>query len=447
MFRKREAKTKEHVVIVGGGFGGLYAAKNLGNSDVEVTLIDKRNFHLFQPLLYQVASGGLSASDIASPLRGVLSKYKNISVLKSEVMDIDPNEKLVICPGQSIKYDKLILATGSSHHYFNNDEWSKYAPGLKTVEDALEMRRRILQAFEDAENEKDTKRQKSLMRFVIVGGGPTGVELAGALGELSKTTLKNDFKNIAPSKSEIYLLEGLDSILSNYPEKLSSKAKKSLERLGVEVRTNSIVSSIHNEAVYVKNDEKTEIIQAHTILWAAGVKASFLGKVLSIKTGVELDKTGRVIVEKDLTIPSYKDIFVIGDLAHFLDEKNIPLPGVAPVAMQQGYYVANLIKRKTKAKKVKAFNYKNKGNLAVIGRNAAIADLGVIKLSGFIAWMIWLYVHLRYLVEFESKILVLFQWGWNYFTRNKSARLITGNYNFEPIDKLKNIDDDLRKAV
>ncbi|MCB9102446.1 MAG: NAD(P)/FAD-dependent oxidoreductase [Anaerolineales bacterium] len=417
---------KHHIVIIGGGFGGLYAAKALKNENVNVTVIDRRNFHLFQPLLYQVATGGLSPGDIASPLRGILSAHKNTSVLKAEVIDIDPEAKEVVLRDGRLHYDTLVVATGVSHHYFGNEQWAEYAPGLKTIEDALEMRRRILLAFEAAERESDPERRRAWMRFVVVGGGPTGVELAGALAELSHTTLKGDFRSIDPVEVEILLLEGVDRVLPPYPAELSAKAQQSLEKLGVTVRTKTMVSDIQDDQVTIRSGDETETIKTRTVLWAAGMQASSMGHILGEKTGVELDRAGRVMVEPDLTVAGYPDIFVIGDLANFVHQGDKSLPGVAPVAMQEGSYVAETIKRRLRGQPSPPFEYFNKGNMAVIGRNAAVAESGGLKISGFPAWLAWVFIHIWYLVEFDNKLMVMFQWAINYFTRKRGARLITG---------------------
>jgi NADH dehydrogenase len=414
------------VVIVGGGFGGLYAAKELGKAPVQVTLIDKRNFHLFQPLLYQVATGTLSPADISSPLRGILSKNKNTQVLLDEVTDLDPTAQTVTLRGRELHYDTLIVATGVSHHYFGNDHWKPTAPGLKTVEDALEMRRRIFTAFEAAEKELDPEKRKAWLTFVIVGGGPTGVELAGAIAELAYKTLKQDFRTINTTETQILLLEGMDRILPPYPPELSEKAAESLSQLGVEIRTKTLVTNIEDNIVTAKQGEAIEQIPAQTILWAAGVKASAMGKVLEQRTGASLDRVGRVMVEPDLSIPKHPNIYVVGDLAHYAHQDEKPLPGVAPVAMQQGQYVARLIQERLKGHTLPPFQYADAGSLAVIGQNKAIADLGHLKLSGPLAWFIWIFAHIYYLIEFDNKLIVMLQWGWNYFTRNRGARLITG---------------------
>ena len=419
-----------HVVIVGGGFAGLYAAKSLGKAPVRVTLIDKRNFHLFQPLLYQVATGGLSAGDISSPLRSVLSRQKNVKVLMGEVTGIDPDaQKVTLKRNEVIGYDSLILATGSSHHYFGNDQWSNIAPGMKTIEDALEVRRRIFLAFEAAEKETDPERRKALLTFLVVGAGPTGVELAGALAELAYETIKDDFTDIDPQETKIILLEGMDRVLPPYPADLSVAAKASLEKLGVEVRTQSLVTNIDGDTVAIKHNGKVTDMQACTVLWAAGIKASPLGKVIAEKTGAETDRIGRVIVESDLSVPNYPNLYIGGDLAHFAhqNDEGKPLPGTAAVAMDMGSYLAKAIKAKLAQKPLSAFNYKSKGSMAVIGRNEAVADLNFMKLSGFPAWFIWIFVHIYFLIEFDNKLLVLLQWAWNYFTYQRGARLITGD--------------------
>jgi len=417
-----------HVVIVGGGFGGLYAAKALGRSPVKVTLIDKRNFHLFQPLLYQVATGTLSPADISSPLRAVLSNNLNTQVLMAEMRDIDPEQKKVIINNGSVDYDTLIIATGVRHHYFGNEQWESSAPGLKTVENALEMRRKIFLAFEAAEKETDPEKRRAWLTFVIVGGGPTGVELAGAIAELAFTTLKREFRNINTSEAKIYLLEGIDRILPPYKPELSAKAEAALKKLGVTILTKTLVTNIDGEVVTMRQGDKEEKIAAKTILWAAGVKASPIGKVLAERTGVELDRVGRVIVEPNLTVKGYPDIFVIGDLANFSHQDGKPLPGVAPVAMQEGEYIATLIKERLKGREnAFPFRYVDMGSLAVIGRNAAVVDLGFLKLTGFVAWLTWVFVHIYFLIEFDNKLVVMIQWGWNYFTRKGGARLITGD--------------------
>jgi NADH dehydrogenase len=432
----QQQSSKHRVVILGGGFGGLYTAKSLGRSPVQVTLMDKRNFHLFQPLLYQVATGGLSPGEIASPLRAVLSRNKNTEVLIAEATDIDPEQQKVILRDGQVGYDTLIVSTGVSHHYFGNEQWAETAPGLKTIEDALDIRRRIFLAFEAAERETDPLKRRAWLTFVVVGGGPTGVELAGALGELAHKTLKDDFRSIDPTETQIFLLEGVDRILPPYPADLSAKAAASLKELGVTVRPNTLVTDIQGETITIKHGDQASQIQAHTVLWAAGVKASPLGQILAQRTGVALDRAGRVLVEPDLTVAGHPNIFVIGDLAAFTHQGEKPLPGVAQVAMQQGQYVARLIAARLAGRQMKPFHYFDKGSLAVIGRNAAVADLGFLKLSGFPAWFIWIFIHIMYLVEFDNRLLVFFQWAWSYFTRKRGARLITGDDPFPLVGRL-----------
>ncbi|MCL1464578.1 NAD(P)/FAD-dependent oxidoreductase [Argonema galeatum] len=422
-----ENQSPHHVVIVGGGFGGLYAAQALNRPPVKVTLVDKRNFHLFQPLLYQVATGSLSPADISSPLRAVLSNNKNTKVLLAEVKDIDPEQRKVIMSSGELSYDTLIVATGVSHHYFGNDQWEMVAPGLKTIENALEIRRRIFLAFEAAEKETNAEKRRAWLTFVIVGGGPTGVELAGAIAELAFSTLKKDFRDIDTTEAQILLLEGTDRILPPYPPELSAKAETSLNKLGVTVLTKTLVTNISDNIVTTKQGDKIEQILARTILWAAGIKASGMGKILAQRANAELDRVGRVVVEPDLSLPSYPNIFAIGDLASFSHQDGKPLPGVAPVAMQEGEYVAKLIKKRLVGETAPLFRYVDTGSLAVIGRNAAVVDLGYVKLSGFFAWLIWVFVHIYYLIEFDNKLVVMIQWAWNYFTRQRGARLITGD--------------------
>ncbi|HIK08375.1 MAG TPA: NAD(P)/FAD-dependent oxidoreductase [Trichormus sp. M33_DOE_039] len=430
MVVSREKNAPHQVVIIGGGFGGLYTAKHLAKANVKVTLIDKRNFHLFQPLLYQVATGTLSPGDISSPLRAVFSKSKNTQVLLGEVKDIDPKAQKVILDDKAISYDTLIVATGANHSYFGKDNWKEFAPGLKTVEDAIEMRRRIFGAFEAAEKETDPEKRRAWLTFVIVGGGPTGVELAGAIAELAYKTLKEDFRSIDTSETKILLLQGGDRILPHIAPELSEVAAVSLQKLGAVIQTNTRVTNIENDTVTFKQGGEIKEIPSKTILWAAGVKASAMGQVLAERTGVECDHAGRVIVEPDLTIRDYKNIFVVGDLGNFSHQNGKPLPGVAPVAKQQGEYVAKLIKRRLKGHTLPQFRYNDVGSLAMIGQNLAVVDLGLIKLQGFIAWVFWLLVHIYFLIEFDTKLLVVFQWAWNYITRNRRSRLITGREAF-----------------
>jgi NADH dehydrogenase len=416
-----------HVVIIGGGFGGLYAAKALRRAPVAVTLIDRRNFHLFQPLLYQVATGALSPGEIASPLRYVLRRSQNTEVLLGEVIDLDIAGRRVILRDGEAAYDTLIVATGSSHHYFGNDQWEPLAPALKTIEDATEMRRRILLAFEKAEREPDAEARSAWLTFVVVGAGPTGVELAGALGEIANDTLRHDFRHIIPPESRILLLEGGDRVLPAYPSDLSARAEESLIRLGVRPITGAIVTAIDEAGVTVRRGAQEERIAARTVLWAAGVAASPLGRLLAEQGGAQLDRLGRVMIEPDLTIAGHPEILVIGDLANFSHQTGKPLPGVAPVAMQEGRYAADFVRQRLAGKTIAAFHYHDKGSLATIGRAAAVADFGRIHMHGMPAWLTWLFVHLLYLVEFDNRLLVLIQWAYNYITRNRGARLITGD--------------------
>jgi len=415
-----------HIVIIGGGFGGLYAVRTLKGAPVQVTLIDRRNFHLFQPLLYQVATGWLSPADIASPLRAVLKRQRNVQVLLAEAIDIDGTNRRVLLKDGEVHYDTLIVATGARHHYFGHPQWETFAPSLKTIEDATEIRRRILFAFEAAEREADPERVRSWLTFVIVGGGPTGVELAGTLGELTKDTLRHDFRHINPAESHILLVEGTDRILPTYPAELSAKAAAALARLGVSVRIGATVTDIQPDSVILRSNEQSEKIATRTVVWAAGVQASPLGRILATATGVELDRAGRVMVAPDLSIPGHPGIFVIGDLAHCRNQQGQPLPGIAPVAIQQGHYVAELIQQRLRGQTPPLFHYRDRGSMAIVGRAEAVADIGGRRFSGLLAWLAWLFIHLIHLVEFENRILVFTQWAWNYFTRNRSARLITG---------------------
>lgn len=413
------------VVIVGGGFGGLYAARKLGRTPVSVTVIDRRNFHLFQPLLYQVATGALSPGEVASPIRVVLKKNKNTEVLLGEVIDIDVANRRVILKDGEAPYDDLIIATGATHFYFGNDQWERLAPGLKTIEDATEIRSRMLAAFEHAEREPDPAQHGKWLSFVIVGGGPTGVELAGALGEIANDTLRHDFRHINPSEAKILLVEGESRVLPTFPADLSEKAERQLIALGVRPLTGARVTNIDDSGVTVQVGGRTQHIDTHTVLWAAGVRASPLGQVLANRAGATLDRAGRVMVEPDLSIPDHPEIHVIGDLSSFVHQTGKPLPGVAPVAMQQGRYVAKLIRKKVRGETVGPFHYFNKGNLATVGRNKAVAEFGRVHIAGFLAWFTWVFVHLMYLVEFENRLLVLVEWIYNYITRNRGARLIT----------------------
>jgi NADH dehydrogenase len=416
---------RHRVVIVGGGFAGMNAALALRRAPVETTLVDRRNFHLFQPLLYQVATGGLSPADIAHPLRSVLGARTNARVIQTGVEAIDPDARRVVTGLGPLSYDTLIVAAGARHHYFGNDDWEAHAPGLKTIEDATRMRSRILRAFERAETATDPDERRALLTFIIVGGGPTGVELAGAIGELALHTMKRDFHSIRTEEARVLLIEGLDRILPTYPARLSAAAERSLRRLHVEVRTATRVERIDTGGVALETGGRVEALKAATVLWAAGVRASPLARELAEKVGAELDRAGRVVVDERCSVPGRPEILVLGDLALFRDRRGNELPGVAPVAIQQGSYAGRLIRDRLRGVETAPFRYRNKGNLAVIGRAAAVADLGRLRFSGYPAWLLWLFVHIMYLVGFENRLLVFIQWGFSYFTRHKGARLIT----------------------
>jgi NADH dehydrogenase len=428
-------ESRHRIVILGGGFGGLYAAKAFKKAPVQVTLLDRRNFHLFQPLLYQVATGSLSPGEVASPLRSVLRNQKNTRVLLGEAVDIDANGKRVILEnGQGVEYDSLIVATGSTDSYFGHDDWKRIAPGLKGIEHATEIRRKILYAFEAAEREPDPETQSEWLTFAIVGGGTTGVELAGALAEIAHDTLRHDFRSIRPESARIFLIDGAPRLLPTYPEDLSVKAEASLVRLKVTPLTGAFVTAIDDRGISVKNsDGSRQRVTARTVLWAAGVRPSSFGEVLQQRAKAERDKNGQVIVDPDCSVPGHPEIFVIGDLARF-EQDGKPLPGVAQVAMQQGAYVAKLISARLRGNAAAPFRYFDKGNLAVIGRAAAVAQIGPLHLSGLLAWIIWLFVHLMYLVEFSNRVLVFVQWGFFYLTFNRGARLITGDEGEDPLE-------------
>jgi NADH:ubiquinone reductase (H+-translocating) len=422
------------VVIVGAGFGGLNAARSLAKAPVHVTVIDRRNHHTFQPLLYQVATAGLSPGEIAAPIRSILRAHDNVEVLMADVTGFDLDRRLVETPDAAIPYDYLVVAAGASHAYFGHDEWEPFAPGLKSIEDALEIRRRVLLTFELAERQAAAGESGPPLNFVIVGGGPTGVELAGTLAEICHHALTHEFRSIDPARSHILLVEGGPRVLPAYPEDLSRSAQEQLNRLGVEVRTSTMVTQIDPGAVHFGGTR----LEAAVILWAAGVAASPLGK----KLDTPLDRAGRVQVQPDLSLPKHPEVFVIGDLASLKDEHGKMLPGVAPVAIQQGRFVAKLIRHETAGLLREGgnfdlnrinrnsrlpFHYWDKGSLATIGRSAAIAEFGRIHISGFIAWLSWLFVHIFFLIGFQSRLLVFIQWAWSYFTYERGARLITGN--------------------
>jgi len=412
------ADVRKRVIIVGGGFGGLNAAQHLARAPVSVLLLDAKNFHTFQPLLYQVATAGLSPGEIAAPIRWVLRRNPNTEVLLAEVTGFDLERRLVKSGEQEFPYDYLIVAAGARHAYFGHDEWEPYAPGLKTIEDALEIRRRMLLAFEVAERQAKTTGTHEPLNFVVVGGGPTGVELAGTLSEISCKALAGDFRAIDPRRTRVLLIEGGPRVLPTYPEDLSRKAQQQLEHLGVAVRTSAMVTRVEPSAVFIKEER----IPASLILWAAGVAASPLGRAL----GVPVDRAGRVFVQPDLSLPGHPEVFVIGDLASLQGKDGKPLPGVAPVAIQQGKAVARTIVGDLHGKPREAFHYFDKGSLATIGRSAAVAQIGKLHLSGAIAWLTWLFVHIMYLIGFRNRVLVMIQWAWSYFTYDRGARLITG---------------------
>jgi NADH:ubiquinone reductase (H+-translocating) len=426
-----EVSTPHKVVILGGGFGGLYAAKALKRAPVDVTVLDRRNFHLFQPLLYQVATGALSPGEIASPLRAVLRHQQNTRVLLGEAVDLDATgHRVVLSDGPAVEYDSLIVATGSTDSYFGHDDWQRNAVSLKTLEEATEVRHKILYAFEAAEREPDPEKQREWLTFAIVGGGPTGVELAGALAEIAHDTLRHDFRSIRPESARIFLIEGAPRVLPTYPEDLSAKAEASLVRLKVTPRTGAMVTGIDDRGITLKTPEGESHIAARTVVWAAGVKPSPFAEVLERRADAPRDRRGQIKVNPDLSLPGHPEIFVIGDLAYF-EQKGKPLPGVAQVAMQQGAYAAKAIQARLSGKQLRAFSYFDKGNLAVIGRAAAVAQIGPLHLSGLLAWLTWLFVHLMYLVEFSNRVLVFVQWGFLYLTYNRGARLITGADPFE----------------
>jgi NADH:ubiquinone reductase (H+-translocating) len=414
-----DRKTVPRVVIVGAGFGGLIAARKLATSAVQVTLIDRRNYHTFQPLLYQVATAGLSPGEIAAPIRWILRGQSNVRILMGEVEDVDVSRRVVRLVDANIPYDYLIVAAGASHAYFGHDEWEPFAPGLKTIEDALEIRRRVLLAFELAERQAAESGEQVQLNFVVVGGGPTGVELAGTLAEIARRALVNEFHSIDPERTRILLLEGGPRVLLAYPEDLSRSAEEQLRHLGVEVHTSAMVTGIEPAAVITSQTR----LPAAVILWAAGVAASPLGK----KLGAPVDRAGRVLVNPDLSLPGHPEVFVIGDLASLKDKNGNLLPGVAPVAIQQGKATAENIERELQGNPRQNFHYLDKGSLATIGRAAAVAQFGKVHISGFLAWLSWLFVHIFFLIGFRNRIIVLIQWAWAYFTYERGARLITGS--------------------
>jgi NADH:ubiquinone reductase (H+-translocating) len=424
---KSEGK-RWHVVIVGGGFGGLRAAQGLKSAPVDVTLIDRRNYHLFQPLLYQVATGSLSPGEISAPLRSVFSRQKNTRVLLGEVVDLDPvSKRVVLADGATFEYDSLIIAAGSQTFYYGHDAWREWAPGMKSIEEATNIRHKILYAFEVAERLSDPVQRRAWLTFVIVGAGATGVELAGAIGEIARQTLKNDFRSIRPEEAEIILLDGAPRVLPPFPDDLAQKAQRSLEKLGVEIKTGVMVKDVDQQGVTIETHNGTQRLNARAVIWAGGVTVSPLGRTVAKRTNAETDRGGRIKVNPDLTVPNYPNIYVIGDLALLAGPNGKPLPGVAQVAMQQGTYAAKAIVRKLAGEtEIKPFKYFDKGDMAVIGRWAAVANIFGVHLSGFVAWPIWAFIHLMYLVQFQSRILVFTQWAIQQLTFNRGARLITG---------------------
>jgi NADH dehydrogenase len=420
----KSTSAEPHVIIIGAGFGGLEAAKHLGNKPVRVTIIDRTNYHLFQPLLYQVATAALSPADIAAPVRAILENYANIDTLLGEVQSVDVAARTVRTTERELHYDYLVVATGARHSYFGHDEWEKLAPGLKSLEDALEIRRRILMAFEFADKTEDPAARAAAMNFVIIGGGPTGVEMAGAIAEIARKTLAKDYRHIDPSKSRVILIEGEKRVLSGFPEDLSASALKQLQDLRVEVRLGVHAENLSDNGLKVAG----EFIPCRVKIWAAGNTASFVGKTL----GVPVDRAGRVLVQDNLTIPGHREVQVIGDLANFSSTKDgKPLPGVSPVAIQQGRHAAKNILHMIAGAAPQRFYYWDKGSMATIGRNKAVADLNFVHFSGFPAWLAWLFIHIFFLVGFRNRIAVIFQWAWSYLTFNKGARLITRNFQAE----------------
>ena len=417
---------RHRVVIVGGGFGGLFAARKLGATGFDVTLLDKRNFHTFQPLLYQVAAGMLTTGNVCTPHRVTLRRKKNVRTLMSTVYDIDPARRTIRHEAGTLTYDTLIVATGVKHAYFGNDQWAADAPGLKTVEHALRMRRRIFHAFETAELTSDRDERAPWLNFVIVGAGPTGVELAGAIAELAHRTMVDDFRAIDPQSARIMLVEGASRVLPVYPEKLSRKAEAMLAELGVEIVTDTLVSDIDGDGVVMKGPDGERRVASHTVLWAAGVRASVFGEILAERTGTRPERGGRLRVAPDLSLPGYPEIFVIGDLAAATDRRGRAVPGLAPAAIQQGEYVARLLKRRAAGKPVRDFAFRDQGSMAVIGRNRAVGNLPWMTVSGFSAWLLWVLVHIYALIGSERRLRVMLQWVWKYFTRRTGDRLITG---------------------
>ena len=421
-------KAQKNIVIIGAGFAGIYAARNLArmNKDFRITLVDRHNYHLFQPLLYQVAMGHLSPESIAYPIRAIFSGYKNVSVTKGIVSGIDLEAGTVQMRNQTLHYDELIVATGVKPNYFGHNEWERYAPGIKTIQDALYMRLRIYNIFEMAERNKALKDEAPPLNFVVIGGGPAGVELSGALAELSRKVLKKDFRHIRPDKARIYLVEALDHILGGFPPELEKSALKSLARLGVEVKTGHRVTDIRGDRVMLQSPEGEKVIESQAVLWTAGVQASYSRELFLQADQLEFDRMGRIKVNPDLSVPGYENVYVVGDLAFVPREDGRPLPGVASVAIQEGAYAARAIMERYSGRKARPFRFFSKGRMAVIGRNAAVVELGPLKMSGFPAWLIWVFIHIAYLISFQNRLTVMLNWAWYYFRQKVSARIVFG---------------------
>ena len=415
-------------MIIGGGFGGLETARNLRKANVQVTLVDRHNYHLFQPLLYQVATGGLSPANIATPLRSIFRRQANCEVLLAEVQDFDLDDKRLVLSDGELKYDHLVVAAGATHSYFGHEEWASVAPGLKTLQDATLIRRKVFLAFEAAERERDPKIREQMMTFVVVGGGPTGVELAGALSEIARHTIRNDFRHIHPEDARIVIVEAAEHVLAHYPENLCKRAAEKIRDLGIEIHTQTRVTNITEEEVHLSSKEGDQVIGTQTVLWAAGVHGSPLGSKLAQACGVETDRAGRVGVTNMMNVEGQDDIYVIGDLANCTDGEGVQMPGLAPVAIQQAQYVAKrIVDTISGTQTIETFVYRDRGTMATIGRAKAVVQVGKYESVGFIAWLMWLVVHLLQIVQFQSRLLILFQWGWNYLTFSRSARIITGD--------------------
>jgi len=417
-------------VILGGGFGGLKATRSLASAPVDLTLVDQRNFHLFQPLLYQVATGGLSPANIAAPLRSLFRRQQNCRVILGKAIDVDLQSNELILEDERVPFDTLVVAAGAKHSYFGRNEWERFAPGLKTVEDATEIRRRVLSAFERAERVDNPAERLRLLRFIVIGAGPTGVELAGTLIEIARHTLRKDFRKVNPADAHVLLIEAGPRVLAAFDEDLSAKAANSLRRLGVDVRLQTMVTDVSAQGVTVKSSDATESLPAATVLWAAGVQGAPIGEAIANAAGAERDRAGRLIVQPDFTLAGHPNVFIIGDLSSYRDASGNLLPGVAPVAMQAGKYVASVITARLAGAPGPEFHFKDPGSMATIGRGAAVVKLGGWKYNGYFAWLTWLFVHLMFLVQFQNRLLVLMQWAWNYVTFNRSARLITDTNRF-----------------